>query len=166
MTCYHCRQPRHMRRDCPRRKRSQGTTAEHLEQPDMQGTFLPLHLLTRVAFKLDASNSFIVSSCVIESGLEVEAFRDAMCGCSSLGCRVRVDLIGQDCELEISEILLMVDPRGGLHRVGCGCTVTLRRVGCGCTVWSFTTLGECELGLSLGLRPMKTHSSNQEMKSN
>ena len=46
------------------------------------------------------------------------------------------------------------------------CMVTSRRVGCGCTVWSFTTLGECGLGLSLGLRPMKTHSSNQEMKSN
>ena len=87
--------------------------------------------------------------------LEVEAFREAMCRCSSLGCRVRVDLIGRDCELEISEILLMVDPRGGLHRVGCGGTV-----------WSFTTLGECGLSLSLGLRPMKTHSSNQEMKSN
>ena len=36
-----------------------------------------------------------------------------MGGCSSLGCRVRVDLIGQDCESEISEILLMVDPLGG-----------------------------------------------------
>ena len=46
------------------------------------------------------------------------------------------------------------------------CTVTSRLVGCGCTVWSFTTLGECGLSLSLGLRPMKTHSSNQEMKSN
>ena len=46
------------------------------------------------------------------------------------------------------------------------CTVTSRRVGCGCTVWSFTTLGECGLSLSLGLSPMKTHSSNQEMKSN
>ena len=45
-------------------------------------------------------------------GLEVEAFREAMCGCFSLGCRVRVDLIDQDYELEISEILLMVDPRG------------------------------------------------------
>ena len=43
---------------------------------------------------------------------------------------------------------------------------TSRRVGCGCTVRSFTTLGECGLGLSLGLRPMKTHSSIQEMKSN
>ena len=39
------------------------------------------------------------------------------------------------------------------------CTVTSRRVGCGCTVRSITTLGECELSLSLGLRPMKTHSS-------
>ena len=46
------------------------------------------------------------------------------------------------------------------------CTVTSRRVGCGCTVWSFTTLGECGLSLSLGLSPMKTHSLNQEMKSN
>ena len=45
-------------------------------------------------------------------GLEVEAFRESMCGCFSLGCRVRVDLIDRDCELEISEILLMVDPRG------------------------------------------------------
>ena len=140
--------------------------AEHIEQPDMQGTFLLLHLLARVAFELDASNSFINASCVTDLDLEVEAFREAMCGCSSIGCRLRVDLIGRDCELEISEILLMVDPRGGWHRVGCGCTVTSRRVGCGCTVWSFTTLGECGLSLSLGLRPMNTHSSNQEMKSN
>ena len=35
-----------------------------------------------------------------------------MCGCSFLGCRVRVDRIDQDFELEIFEILLMVDPRG------------------------------------------------------
>ena len=45
------------------------------------------------------------------------------------------------------------------------CTVTSRRVGCGCTVRSFNTLSECGLSLSLGLRPMKTHSSIQEMKS-
>ena len=37
--------------------------------------FLLLHLLTRVAFKLDESNSFIVASYVIGLGLEVEAFR-------------------------------------------------------------------------------------------
>ena len=43
------------------------------------------------------------------------------------------------------------------------CTVTSRRVGCGCTVRSFTTLGDCGLSLSLGLRPMKTHSPIQEM---
>ena len=35
-----------------------------------------------------------------------------------------------------------------------------------CTIRSFTTLGECGLSLSLGLHPMKTHSSNHEMKSN
>ena len=84
----------------------------------MQGTFLPLHLLTRVAFKLDASYSFINASCVTNLGLEGKAFREAMCGCSSLGCRVRVDRIGRDCELEISGILLMVDPlrgAGGSH---------------------------------------------------
>ena len=41
------------------------------------------------------------------------------------------------------------------------CTVTSHRVGCGCMVRSFTTLGECGLSLSLGLRSMKTHSSIQ-----
>ena len=86
---------------------------EHIEHPDKQGTFLLLNLLTRVAFKLDASYSFINASCVIDLGLKVEAFREARCGCSSLGCRLRVDQIGRDCEIEISEILLVVDPRGG-----------------------------------------------------
>ena len=73
--------------------------------------FLLLHLLTRVAFKLNASYSFIVASCVMDLGLEVETFRGSRCGCSSLGGRVRVDQIGRDCELEISKILLRVDPR-------------------------------------------------------
>ena len=118
--------------------------------------------MTRVAFELDASYSFINASYATYLDLEVEAFREVMCGCSSLGCRVRVDLIGRDCELEISEILLMVNPWGGSHPVGCGCTVISCRVECGCMVWSFTTLGECDLSLSLGLRPIKTHSSNQE----
>ena len=52
--------------------------AEHPEQSDMQGTFLLLHLLTIVAFKLDASYSFIVASCVKDVGLEVEASRKAV----------------------------------------------------------------------------------------
>ena len=43
-----------------------------------------------------------------------------MCGCSSLGCRVRVDLIGRDYELEISEILLMVDLGGDRIESGVG----------------------------------------------
>ena len=54
---------------------------------------------------------FINASCVIGLGLEVESFREARCGCSSLGCGVRVDMIGRDYELEISEILLMEDRR-------------------------------------------------------
>ena len=53
----------------------------------------------------------IITSCVIDLGLEVEAFREAMCGCSSLGCRVRVGKMCRDHELEIFEILLMVNPR-------------------------------------------------------
>ena len=64
-----------------------------------------------MAFKLDAFYSFINASCVIDLGLEVEAFRETRCGCSSLGCRVRVDWIGRDYELEISKIMLRVDPR-------------------------------------------------------
>ena len=50
----------------------------------------------------------------MDLGLEVKAFREARYRCSSLGCRVRDDLIGRDYELEISEILLMVDPGNGL----------------------------------------------------
>ena len=41
------------------------------------------------------------------------------------------------------------------------CTVTSHRDGCGCIVRPFTTLGECGLSLSLGLRPMKNHGSIQ-----
>ena len=44
----------------------------------MQGTFLLLHLLTRVAFKLDASYSFIIASCMKGVGLEVKASRRAV----------------------------------------------------------------------------------------
>ena len=72
--------------------------------------FLPLHLLPRVAFELDASCSFINSSCVIDLGLKVEAFREMMRN-SSLGCRVRVGQMFRDRESKISVILLMVDLR-------------------------------------------------------
>ena len=90
MMCYHCRQTEHMRRDYLRRQRSQGTAAQHTGQLDMQGKFLLLHLLTRVAFELN-------ESCVTDLGLEVEAFRE-MIGNSSLGCRVRVGQMCQDRE--------------------------------------------------------------------
>ena len=72
--------------------------------------FLPLHLLPKVAFELDASCSFINASCVIGLGLEVEAFREMM-GNSSLGCRVRVGQMCRDRESGISVILLIVDLR-------------------------------------------------------
>ena len=49
----------------------------------------------------------------LDLGLEVKAFKEAMYRCSSLGCRVRVDLIGRDHERVISQILLMVDPGVG-----------------------------------------------------
>ena len=67
-------------------------------------------MLTRVAFKLNASNSFIVASCVIALDLEVEASRE-MIGNSSLGYRVRVGQMCRDRESGISVILLMVNLR-------------------------------------------------------
>ena len=62
-------------------------------------------------FKLDASNSFIVASCVMDLDLGVKAFREATYRCSSLGCRVRADLIGREYECEISEIFAHGGPR-------------------------------------------------------
>ena len=66
--------------------------------------------MTRVAFELDASCSFINASCVIGLGIEVEAFREMM-GNSSLRCRVRVGQMCRDRESGISVILLKVDCR-------------------------------------------------------
>ena len=43
--------------------------------------------------------------------LEVKAFREATYSCSSLGCKVRVDLIGREYECEISEIFAHGGPR-------------------------------------------------------
>ena len=44
-------------------------------------------------------------------GLEVETLEKSLYMNSPIGTRVSVDQICQDCELEISGILLMVDPR-------------------------------------------------------
>ena len=48
---------------------------------------------------------------MIDLSLEVETFREAMCGCSPLGIRARIWMICRGCELEISGILLIVDLR-------------------------------------------------------
>ena len=57
--------------------------------------FLPSHLWVRVLFDPGASHSFISASCVRELAWT----------------RVSVDMICQDCELEISGILLTMDLR-------------------------------------------------------
>ena len=75
---------------------------EHVDHPDIQGT-----LYTRNYFCI---MFIIVASCVIGSGLEVEAFRKTI-GNSSLGCRVRVCQMCRDRESGISVIVLMVDLR-------------------------------------------------------
>ena len=60
--------------------------------------------MTRVAFELDASCSFINASCDINLGLEVEAFREMM-GNSSQGSRERVGQMCRDREvLELGEV--------------------------------------------------------------
>ena len=58
-----------------------------------------------------ASHSFIATSCVKYLGLEVETLEKTLHVSSPLGIRVSVDKICWDCELEISGILLTVDPR-------------------------------------------------------
>ena len=128
--------------------------AKHPNQSDVQGTFLLLHLLTRVAFKLDASYSFIVASCVIGLSLEVEASRKAIVWENSfLGSRVRVGQMCRDCESEISVILLMVDLRvvdisgfdvildmDALTAIGLSVIVTLGGLSYPTRSWSFLRL--------------------------
>ena len=63
----------------------------------------------RVVSNLDLSR-VVIPDTTLYLGLEVKAFREARYRCSSLGCRVRFDLIGLDYEREISDILLMVEP--------------------------------------------------------
>ena len=40
----------------------------------------------------------VITDTTLDLGLEVKAFREARYRCSSLGCRVRVDVIGRDYE--------------------------------------------------------------------
>ena len=62
-------------------------------------------------FDSGASHSFVAASCVKDLGLEVETLEKPLHVSSPLGTKVRVDQICQDCELEISRILLTVDLR-------------------------------------------------------
>ena len=73
--------------------------------------FMLSHLCVRVLFNYGASHSFIAASCMKELGLEVETLGKSLHVSSSLGTRVRVDMICRGYELEISGILLMVDLR-------------------------------------------------------
>ena len=69
------------------------------------------HLWARVLFDLGASHSFIVASRVEALGLEIKTLEKLLYVHSPLGTRVSVDQICQDCELEISAILLTEDLR-------------------------------------------------------
>ena len=62
-------------------------------------------------FDFGASHSFVAASCVKDLGLEVETLKVSLHVSYPLGTRVRVDQICQDCELEISGILFIVDLR-------------------------------------------------------
>ena len=64
-----------------------------------------------ILFDSYASHSFIAASCVKELGLEVESLEKSLLVSFPLGTRVSVDLICQDCEFEISGILLTMDLR-------------------------------------------------------
>ena len=88
------------------------------DQSVIQGIFLPFHLWARVLFDSSASHSFIVALCVKDLGLEVETLEESLHVSSPLGTRLRVDKIFQDCELEISDILLTVNLREGHGHVG------------------------------------------------
>ena len=85
--------------------------AESADQPVIQGTFLLSRLWARVLFDSGASHSFIVTSVVIELGLEVETLEEPLYVSSPLGIRARIGMICRGCELEISGTLLTVDLR-------------------------------------------------------
>ena len=64
-----------------------------------------------IHFDSSASHTFIATSNVKELGLEVKTLEKLLHVSSPLGTRVSVDLICQDCELDIFRILLTVDLR-------------------------------------------------------
>ena len=82
---------------------------ESADQSIIQGMFLLSCLWARVLFDSGASHSFIIASYVNALGLKVESLERPLHVSSPLGIRVRIFQICQDCELEISGILLMVD---------------------------------------------------------
>ena len=73
--------------------------------------FLLSRLWAKILFDSGASHSVVAASRVDVLGLEVETFHNPLYMSSPLGTRVQIDLICQDCELEISGILLTVDLR-------------------------------------------------------
>ena len=84
---------------------------EPVDQSVIQGMFLLSRLWVKILFDFGASHSFVAASSVDVLGLEVEILDDPLHVSSPLGTRVRIDHICQDCELEISGILLTVDLR-------------------------------------------------------
>ena len=98
-----------------RTSRTQGrvyTVTPQTEPTDpsvIQGILLLSRLWARVLFDSGASHSFIAASCVNVLGLKVESLEKQLHMSSPLGIKVRIDQICLDCELDISEILLMVD---------------------------------------------------------
>ena len=71
--------------------------------------FLLSRLWAKILFDYGASHSFLAASSVDVLSLEVETLDEPLHVSSPLGTRVRIDQICQDCELEISRILLTVD---------------------------------------------------------
>ena len=62
-------------------------------------------------FDSGASHSFIAALVMTKLGLEVEASEEPLYVSSPLGIKARIGMICRGCELEISEILLIVDLR-------------------------------------------------------
>ena len=81
---------------------------EPVDQSVIQGMFLLSHLWAKILFDSSASHSFVDASSVDVLGLEVETLDESLHVSSPLGTRVWIDQICQDCELEISGILLTV----------------------------------------------------------